>query len=43
MISLTAMAREGWRGGAERIGAVKLDLNGDMPVVKMEKSFNNNH
>ncbi|GAP73146.1 beta-N-acetylhexosaminidase, GH20 [Candidatus Symbiothrix dinenymphae] len=34
-------AREGWRGGAERIGAVKLDLNGEAPAVKLEKPFNN--
>ncbi|GHT41107.1 hypothetical protein AGMMS49965_10380 [Bacteroidia bacterium] len=34
-------AREGWRGGSERIGAVRLDLNGEAPAVKMEKSFNN--
>ena len=33
-------AREGWRGGAERIGAVKLDLNGETPVVKLQKRFN---
>ncbi|GHV64634.1 hypothetical protein FACS1894199_03350 [Bacteroidia bacterium] len=33
-------AREGWRGGAERIGAVKLDLNGEAPAVKLEKPFN---
>ncbi|GAP72300.1 family 20 glycosylhydrolase [Candidatus Symbiothrix dinenymphae] len=33
-------AREGWRGGAERIGAVKLNLNGEAPAVKLEKSFN---
>lgn len=32
-------AREGWRGGAERIGAVKLDLNGDTPLVKLNKSL----
>ncbi|GHT23304.1 hypothetical protein FACS189419_07090 [Planctomycetales bacterium] len=32
-------AREGWRGGAERIGAVKLDLNGEAPAVKLEKPF----
>jgi predicted GH43/DUF377 family glycosyl hydrolase len=32
-------AREGWRGGAERIGAVKLDLNDETPVVKLEKPF----
>lgn len=33
-------AREGWRGGAERIGAVRLDLNGDTPVIKLRKPFN---
>lgn len=32
-------AREGWRGGAERIGAVRLELNGDAPVVKLKKPF----
>ncbi|GHV66278.1 hypothetical protein FACS1894199_09360 [Bacteroidia bacterium] len=32
-------AREGWRGGAERIGAVKLDLNGEAPAAKLEKPF----
>lgn len=29
-------AREGWRGGAERIGAVKLDLDGAEPLVKLQ-------
>ncbi|MCO5236203.1 MAG: hypothetical protein M9933_08035 [Chitinophagaceae bacterium] len=28
-------AREGWRGGAERIGAVKLDLNNEEPLFKL--------
>lgn len=32
-------AREGWRGGAERIGAVRLDLNGDASTVKLDKSI----
>lgn len=32
-------AREGWRGGAERIGAVKLNLNGETPVRKLSKKF----
>ena len=35
-------AREGWRGGAERIGAVRLDLNGETPLVKLRKLFNSN-
>lgn len=28
-------AREGWRGGAERIGAVRMDLNGEPPLRKL--------
>lgn len=28
-------AREGWRGGEERIGAVKMTLNGESPLVKL--------
>lgn len=32
-------AREGWRGGAERIGAVRLNLHGDSPVTKLKKPF----
>ncbi len=32
-------AREGWRGGAERIGAVRMDLNGQAPLVKLRKPF----
>lgn len=33
-------AREGWRGGAERIGAVRLDINGETPIIKLSKPFN---
>ncbi len=33
-------AREGWRGGEERIGAVRMELNGDTPLVKLQKPFN---
>jgi hypothetical protein len=32
-------AREGWRGGAERIGAVRLDLAGDTPLRKLQQPF----
>lgn len=32
-------AREGWRGGAERIGAVRLNLNGQTPLKKLRKPF----
>lgn len=32
-------AREGWRGGAERIGAVRLNLKGDTPLLKLRKHF----
>lgn len=32
-------AREGWRGGAERIGAVRLTLNGEAPVFKLKEPF----
>ncbi|MDR2148031.1 MAG: hypothetical protein LBE91_16410 [Tannerella sp.] len=34
-------AREGWRGGIERIGAVRLPLNGNEPLVKLQKPFKN--
>lgn len=32
-------AREGWRGGEERIGAIQLELNGDEPLIKLNKSL----
>lgn len=32
-------AREGWRGGIERIGSCRLPLNGATPVRKLEKRF----
>ncbi|MBX3239370.1 MAG: hypothetical protein KIT80_18960 [Chitinophagaceae bacterium] len=32
-------AREGWRGGAERIGAVQLHLGDEAPLVKLKKPF----
>lgn len=32
-------AREGWRGGEERIGAVKLDLKGETPLMKLTDVF----
>ncbi|GHT63989.1 hypothetical protein FACS189451_11280 [Bacteroidia bacterium] len=32
-------AREGWRGGAERIGAIRLPLNGATPVRKLQKKY----
>ncbi|GHV69803.1 hypothetical protein FACS1894199_18980 [Bacteroidia bacterium] len=32
-------AREGWRGGIERIGACRLPLNGATPVRKLQKKF----
>jgi len=32
-------AREGWRGGAERIGALRLDLDGEAAMVKLQKAF----
>jgi len=35
-------AREGWRGGAERIGAVRLNLNGDEPIVRLENIYKKN-
>jgi hypothetical protein len=32
-------AREGWRGGIERIGCCRLPLNGATPVRKLQKKF----
>lgn len=32
-------AREGWRGGAERIGGVRLDLHNEESLVKLRKHF----
>ena len=32
-------AREGWQGGIERIGCLRLPLNGSDPLVKLKKPF----
>jgi hypothetical protein len=32
-------AREGWRGGIERIGCVRLPLHGKEPLAKLKKSY----
>lgn len=31
--------REGSRGGAERIGAVRMELNGETPLHKLQSPF----